>query len=610
MLQTFYHTIPGSHFFPFSFLQSYLINSLFSYPFGFHLYALVLHAISCLLATIIIFKITKSKLISVLTVSLWTVHPLNVETLTRLVCAPAHVPAGALCLAFMLCFLMLADTKSIEAKKVFSLLGSVFFLISITSYEQYIFFPVVLFFIFNASYKEKYLMQIALIYFIYLIWRFIACGGSLLYSGDEFISWTAVGSLKDIFFRAFWLAPQLLVHYLKLFFWPDFLSESKADWYTLGDSVFSLYSLFCQIVILFILLSAFKLRKKIPGFTLGIVWFFVSMLPVVQIIPLFSIVDEHYCYLPILGIFLSVFSLVNYFFKSTSPRILIFLAIALFCLLSWRTYLYLPSARDELSQVIYRAKEAPPWIKPLHMVRALNIAIFTNRANVLPVWINERSCEEEVTKWLRNNLNAKPNFSHFYGPIQMPYNYNLYPVLCLYLYRKEAINDLGVLMKQALAVKNDSYGWYKNAKFLSEVREWIVAWRSLEKAVELNPRLALLYDQMFVGIAYNASRFNDAETLIQNYIKLKPNSSHPYLILGLLYKQFGKTPEALESYNQAISRDKIPSINYKDLYLEATDFFVQNHMTDQAKRALDIVARFDPFDKEVKQTLVKLNNLR
>ena len=140
MLAGFYKNIPGTHFFPFSFFQCYFINLIFgskAFPFGFHLYQLICHVSACFFATLVLYKLTKNKLISIIVILMWTVHPINVETLTRLVCAPAHVPAGTFALIFLLCFLEAKDKKDIRTKVILLCTGMLFFLFSLTSYEQY-----------------------------------------------------------------------------------------------------------------------------------------------------------------------------------------------------------------------------------------------------------------------------------------------------------------------------------------------------------------------------------------------------------------------------------------------------------------------------------------
>ena len=162
MFKGFYHNFPGLHFVPFCIFQSFLINSIFgtnAFPFGFHLYQLILHAVSCIVATVFLFKITNNKLVSILIVSLWTVHPLNVEILTRLGCAPAQVAAGTFCLIFLLCFLKIRETTNNFYKLGFSIFGSIFFLASLTSYEQHFFFPLILCLVFLYLDGRKILQQ-------------------------------------------------------------------------------------------------------------------------------------------------------------------------------------------------------------------------------------------------------------------------------------------------------------------------------------------------------------------------------------------------------------------------------------------------------------------
>ena len=60
MIGLFFKNPPGGHFMPFHYFQSYIINLIFgkyAFPFGFHVYEIFLHSISCLLTTIIIYKI-------------------------------------------------------------------------------------------------------------------------------------------------------------------------------------------------------------------------------------------------------------------------------------------------------------------------------------------------------------------------------------------------------------------------------------------------------------------------------------------------------------------------------------------------------------------------
>ncbi len=619
MLKSFYHNIPGQHFFPFSFFQSYVVNLIFgkiAFPFGFHFYQLTMHIISCILAALIFEKITKSRLISILIVTLWTVHPLNVESLTRLVCAPAHIPAGTFCLAFIFCFLKANEISNGVTKIILSLLGILFFLISVTSYEQYILFPFVLIIIISILAKKKMTQDkhhifflaipIIFIYLVYIAWRYYASGKTLFYSGDEAITWTEIGSLKDILFRAFWLAPQLLVHYFRLFFYPDYLAESKADWYKVGGSIWSFYSLFCQSLIFILIISSFLLRKKIPLFSIGVAWFFIGMFPIIQIIPIFSIVDEHYCYLPILGIFLSLFSIVKYFWNPINKKILLVFILPIFFILTLRTILYIPSVKDQLTQAIYMAQESPELLKPLHVAKVQNLAALENRPSEVPEWIKEYNGDEIALKWVKYNLSKEPDLSYKFGPIQMSYNYYWYWGAIRVLYYMHMTKELNSLFDQAIIIKPNWFGYYHASMFFRDIKDWDKAWDYLKRAIELAPKHYLLFDSLFIEVSNNGDKFNEAETLLKKFLLLKNTSAYPYLFSGRFYETFNKNDLAIQCFRSGISSDKEASINAKQLYYSTCIYFFKNHMLSEAKQTLNIILSFDPFDEYAKQLLRKL----
>ena len=623
MLKSFYENPPGLHFIPFHFLQCYLINLIFgkhAFPFGFHLYQLLLNMFSCIMATLILFKITKSKLISILIVSLWIVHPLNVEVLTRLGCGPAQVAAGLFCLLFLYCFLKIRETQPKKNKIFFLCLGLFFYLASVTSYEQYIFFPLVLVLILiylegMKVLKEKdfvrfYIFPILFILPIYLLWKYFACGCTLFETSDELTKWTEIGSLRDTTFRALWLSPQLLVHYFRLFFWPDFSAESQADWYTVGNSIWSIYSLFCQLFVVCLIIASFCLYKKIPLFSIGIFWFFIPMLLVVQIIPFFTIADEHYCYLSSLGIFISIFGLLTYSVKHIKPQFLIAIILPIFGILTWRTLLYVPTLKDTLSRYISMAQHSSPWLKIANIGNALIVAKMTDRTNELPDWINEDSLNREVLKWVEKYLYVKPNLSHYYGPMQYPPNYLLYKLVCYKLYTSGYINDAKLVMEQALGIKNNWLGWQQNTDFLKSVHLWDDAWASLQKSIELNPSGTINYSESFIEIAHSTDKLDEAEQLIQNYIKLKPKSAHPYLFAGLFYKVLNDKERSMYYFKEGISKDKIISVNYIELYYQAATLFFENGMLDLAEQSLKIITNVNPFEPKTKQLLAKIKTLK
>ena len=616
MLESFYRQLNNKNFDPFGVVQSFIINKIFgehSYPFGFHLYSLILHVIASVLLTLILFKITKNKFISLLVVCLWAVHPVNVEIVTRLGISTFHLAAAVFCLASTLCFLKLIEVNNEKEYLKFSLLGFLFFLISITSIEQYLFFPLTLFLILiyfkgkNFFFEKKYInyiiFPIIIFYPIYFLWRYFAFGKNLFYAGEMIIPWTDLGSFKDIAFRACWLCPQLIVHYLRLFLYPDFLSESKADWYMVGDSLFSPYSLFCQGLVICLIISAFLLFKKIPLFSIGITWFFFSMILVLQIIPLFSIIDEHYCYLSLVGILISIFSLLMHFQRSISKKLILGIFIPVFILLIWRTSLYIPSGKDFFSLSIYNAQEAPICIKPLKIFNTIQKAKETNKS--LPPWINEKAFDGSFNQWIKECFGKEINLSQKFGPIQAPYNYYSYRMAFLLFSRSGQVNNFKQAIKEAIQTKNTWLGYFECGTFLYIAGYLEDAWIFFNSAIQSNPTHTLIYSPDLIDIAIKTNKIKEAEALIKRFISLSPRSAFPYLFAGEFYKRIDKTDEAKKFFLLGISPKLIPS-NDQTFYVNAVNFFIQHKMKYLAKKSLEVYLKYNPFDEKAKELEVSL----
>ena len=617
MLKSFYdlNFMVADHYIPFFYLQCFFVNFLFgenAFPLGFHLYQYLSVGILCIVAVLVFYEITKNKIISTLIVLFWVVHPINMQQQTRLLVGPNNM-AFLLCFVFFLCYLKARTIKNSTQRIGLQTIGSLCFLCSMLTAEWFIHFPLLLcllYFYFEgkAIFKHRIMslfLPIALTYGVYFGLRFLVTQGALIESAGELIRWTELGSINDILFRAIWLSPQLLVHYLKLFFFPFGLIDSAAEWYFVGDSVFSLYSLFCQLVILGLIVSSVFLYKRFPLYSIGIFWFLISYLLVIQIIPLFSIAALRYCYIPTVGLLLAIFSLCMYL-SIWRKKIFLIGVLCLLCFFSWRTVHYLPSSKDLLHQYIYCAKEAPLWNKQIYIARAIEHANKHKRILELPGWLDEQAFAEAITKWIDTNLVINPGLSVQFGPMQMPYNFYAFRGAFRFLYESGQEKALKQAFQSAIVVKNDWFGWYEVARFLGSVQEWKYAWQCISKSIELNPYSKHPYNLKFIEISFYSHKFNEAESLIKNFISLRSNSSYPYFIAALFYKRIDKPNLAISYFKQALFSDKTLSVQYSDFYVQGANFFIEKNMPIEAKKTLKILLSFDPFNEEAQAILQKL----
>lgn len=619
LIKSFYTSVPGLHFVPFCFLQSYLINILFgeyAYPFGFHLYQLSLHVIACILLAIIIYKLTRHAALTILLVIIWTVHPINVEVITRLGNGPAQVFAGVSCLVFILCVLCAREVSNNRTKLLFVLFGILFFFVSLLSYEQYFLFPLlIILLLYHFEGKNLFTNRANLLIFVaplicsfgaFILWKLFVYKGSLFDTSTHLITWTGFGNLSDVLFRAFWLLPQLVVHYLRLFFYPNYLAESKADWYYLSDSLWGPYYIFCSFVVLFLLFSAIFLYKKIPLYSIGIAWFFISMILVLQIIPLFTIVDEHYCYLASAGLLLSLSGLVAEYKTQRFNKILIAACISIIVVLIWRTELYLPAGKDLFNQSVYLASQASDWSKPILYAKAIETAKSLNRENELPEWLNDTSLTKSINNWLEKYLELKPSLYFQYGPFQMAYNYYTFGFIFKFLFYSGQNENLNKAIDTALKLRSDWLGYYEAGKFLQFIEKWELAWQMYKTAVYKNPGFESLYNTDLVIVAIKVEQYNELAEIIKKYIEQNPRHSYPYLFCGLFYKQLNDTDNALRFFKEGISTDKQVSVDKDGIYYYAATNFEENEMHEEAIQALKILLSFDPQNKKALELLSRI----
>lgn len=622
MLKSFYDNsnYSGVHYFPMYYLQYFLVNKIFgagAYPFGFHLYHLLAQSLVCIFATLVFHSITKNKLFSVMVVSFWIMHPVNLQMSTRLLVG-AGVMSFALCLAFIYLNLKVLEEESRRYRWIYLAIANLFFLVALMTTESNVFFSLLLYLIcfylrgkniFNKKYLYLNVPSLVVLP-IYLILRLVACSGNIFNSAtsSELMTWTEVGGIKDILFRAIWLSPQLIVHYFKLFFWPFGLMDSKAEWYMVGNSIFSPYSLFCQLFVLCLLLSIFLAYKKVPLFSIGIAWFFISIVLCIQIFPLFTIAGLRYIYAPSLGLMLALFSLL---FKCSNMKLrnsLLILSIPVFIFLVGRTIYYLPSSKDLLSQEIYCANEAPLWNKLSYFMEVIKIADEQKQLDRVPAWINNDNFNKLFDESINFYLNTKPDLSTKFGPMQMPYNFYSFRRLLDSLIILGRTDLISPILNASLRVNNGWIGWYEAATFLYKTNNLNAAWEATKKAVSINPKSPLSYNTQFADIAVAAKKFDEAENLVLNFIKLSSKSSYPYLSIGVLYSKFNKEDLALNYFKQALQADKQICSEYYT-YDYVARFFIKRNMLNEARVAVNKMFALDPFNETAKNTLNEIKRL-
>ncbi|OGS38824.1 MAG: hypothetical protein A2551_02995 [Elusimicrobia bacterium RIFOXYD2_FULL_34_30] len=280
-------------------MVSYLLtNAIFGLkPFWFHLGNVILNTFS-VLAVFFLSKFiyavhlsaesNKTKdfeLAALISALFFAVHPVHVEVVSGIV-GRSEIMAGFFCLTAFLFY--------IKEKRILSLM---FFLLGLLCKETsvaLIAFILVYEIIFNKKIRFT-VINYFMVSIVYLFIKYFAIGG-LFSTGSEI--YFKEGLLTRIFTMS-----KVMVYYIKLMFIPYPLNP---DWgisnvIPLSGTIFEIYVLLSLIIILALLVLSYKNIKTRPIIALSILWFFIFLLPVSNIIPIGDFMAERFLYLPSFG---------------------------------------------------------------------------------------------------------------------------------------------------------------------------------------------------------------------------------------------------------------------------------------------------------------------
>lgn len=322
--------------------------------FFYHLHSLTVHILSTILVYLIVEKLTAKKLLAFITSLLFGLHPIHTETITYVA---ASMDATGI-VFFLTSFYLYAMAGKISSKlkgkteksqfevrnfKIFNfgpqflslnfkfliLISFLFALLAFFTYEMTLTLPFLLIlhdFVFTKDPKKDLLKQSGH-YLPYLL-------GSAIYLLIRFflLNIGARGPyLANSGYLTFLTMPKVFLKYLSLTLWPlhqannhiispgieAFVYRGYRTTAIRAQSLADLPILASFFLIFILLLFAFRVRKKLPIISFGILWFFISLLPVSEIIPQGSMLNEKFLYLPSFGLILIIAYLLQALFNKS-----------------------------------------------------------------------------------------------------------------------------------------------------------------------------------------------------------------------------------------------------------------------------------------------------
>ncbi len=271
----------------------------------------------------------------------------------------------------------------------------------------------------------------------------------------------------------------------------------------------------------------------------AILWFFVSILPVMNIIPLANIMADRYLYLPVLGfcLFIST-ALAHMRIAIQYPVIILFILF----------FLILTVARND-------------------------------------IWRNE------FTLWHKSSQSPWCSFTT-YNNLGTQYNKKGYPDMALQCYQKalQKANEVG-FSRYATVYYNIGNAYEKKGLLQQAVSAY-------KNAILIKPDYTQARNNL--GKAYfTLGQYEDAFIEFNNTITIDPDFAYAYNNLGVLYSKLGKKDDALAAYKKALSLDP----QYSDAYYNLGNIYEAKMQYDLALEAYQTAIKFNPTQVYVHNNL-------
>jgi len=314
-----FHKVIGRYYRPLV-SASYAIDySLWEFnPFGYHLTNIIIHVINTLLLfklLLLIFcpgesKISETKIYVILFCSIiFAVHTIHTEAVAWI-----SGRTDSLCFTFFAAAFIYYIKYSAERKTSYLIWVCLYYTFSLLAKEMTITFPVLVIMYdlivkreFNkGGFRKKFAVYLVLILisvvYIFLRWLIL----KNVPERDTYFYFYG----KDTFVTALTMLPALLL-YFKLTFIPVNLVYHYSGYLPYESSIASVSVIAAVMFIVVMAVLAFYFVRKIPFVTFCITFFFVSLLPVINIVPTMNFMAERFLYItsvivPLLGITLFI----------------------------------------------------------------------------------------------------------------------------------------------------------------------------------------------------------------------------------------------------------------------------------------------------------------
>jgi len=280
-------------------------------------------------------------------------------------------------------------------------------------------------------------------------------------------------------------------------------------------------------------------REKYAILIFSILWFFISILPVMNIIPLANIMADRYLYFPILGFCLFISTALTSL-KTGIKYPLIILLIIFYCSLT------------------------------------------VNRNNI---W------RDEFTLWHKSSQSPLCSFTT-YNNLGTQYNKKGYPDAALTFYQK------AIQKAREAGFTHYSTVYYNigNVFEKKELNQQAVS--AYKKAIQIQPDYKQAHNNLG-KVYFILEQYENALAEYNNAIMIDPDFAYAYNNVGVLYNKLGRQNDAIQAYQKALSLDP----QYGDAYYNLGNVYEAKKQYDLALEAYKTATGFNPTQVYVHNNL-------
>lgn len=626
-------------------------------PFGYHLQSLLIILSLTLLVYLITSHISNSKTTGAIAALFFGVHPIHTESITFMTASFDSIGVIFFFLSFYL--YIVYRKNSLRILYLLSLLSAT---IAFFTYEITLTLPLLLFLYDILFIREKpkirfgsiglflskyipYLIIAGFYFYIRIIYLQIISRGDYLL-GNPFITFLVQVQAINKYIQLLFYPIDLTINHLIA---PGIVALSWAEISKkalLAQSLFSIEVLSSLLLIMSLFVATLICFKKYPWISFSILWFFITLSPVLNIIPQGAIMTERYLLIPSFGFCLLAAMIVRNFYKLKTLNInnkflltiLLVVVLGLFYNQTivrnseWKTSLSLWQSAYNLNPNSYinttnlavayglsnSSRQALELFKKAVIIAPDNFRTYQN----LGVHYFKMKKYSLAIDNYYNAIKFQPNLSYLYTALSVAYlenkNYDMAvatskvavqageesdPNAYFHLgeaYVKQKKYNLAIdAYQKALKIDPDKSAVHYSLGYLYyELQKYQLAIEEYQKSLINNPKSAEIYFNLGKSLE-GVGRPDLALKEYQKAIDFNPKFADSHNNIGIIYTGYRQMDKAEMEFKQAI----LINPKLSEAYFNLAYIYKQQGKIDLAKDQLEKGLHIDPTNNKAQKIL-------